>query len=261
LSRDELPLAGKVALVTGSGHGLGKVMARQLASLGARLVVNSFHSRQRGEETAAELVAAGHEAVHLWGSVANPRQLDQMFDDIESRFGILDIFVNNASNGFLGPLEHTTPKLWERSYRTNVIALHQGAMRAARLMVNGGHIITVTTPAAQRCVEYFGCQAAIKAAAESLARYLAAELRSKKIFVNAVSAGAIDGELLRSYPNSDRLIPRWASMSVMGRVCSEEEVVRFIVRLLVDPVAGALSGSRLSIDGGVSIATPGLSFA
>src|SRR4029077_14035970 len=166
----------KVAFITGSGHGLGKVMALQFAALGARLVVNSFHSRSRGEETAAALNAAGHETVHLWGSVANPKHLDGMFDEIESRFGMLDIFINNASNGFLGPLEYLSPTLWERGYRTNVIAFHQGALRAANLMTRGGHMLMVTTPAAHRCVENFGCQAAIKAAAESLVRYLASEL-------------------------------------------------------------------------------------
>ena len=71
-----LPLADKIAFVSGSGHGLGKCLATELATRGATVVVNSFHSRDRGEATTAELCAAGHRAVHIWGSVANPRQLD-----------------------------------------------------------------------------------------------------------------------------------------------------------------------------------------
>ena len=232
---DALPLGDRVAFVTGSGHGLGSVVARRLAELGARVVINSFHSRERGEETAAALVAAGYQAVHLWGSVAHPKQLDDIFAEIERRFGVLDIFINNASNGFLGPLELTTPDLWQRSYRTNVISLHQGAMRAAKLMTRGGRVVTITSPGAQGCFEYFGCQGTMKAAVESLARYLAIELAPRNILVNAISAGPILGERLQTFPEADRLIPDWQSHSVEGRVCTEDEVASLIVRLARRP--------------------------
>jgi NAD(P)-dependent dehydrogenase (short-subunit alcohol dehydrogenase family) len=251
-------LDGRVALVTGSGHGLGRVLARRLAALGAAVVVNSFHSRTKGEETAAELRAAGHDAVHVWGSVAQGPHLDEIFRAVEERFGVLHIFVNNASNGFIGPLDRTTPELWERGYRTNVVALHQGALRAARLMTRGGRILTITSPGAEGCFELFATQGTIKAAVEALARYLAVELAPRGIAVNAVSAGPILGERLQSYPDSERLIAEWHARSVEGRICSEEDVAAFIARFLADPAAEALSGSRLLIDGGTSAIAPGL---
>src|SRR5436305_8690102 len=76
------PFTGKIALVTGSGRGLGKDVAVYLAQLGATVVVNSFHSRQQGIATAEEITAAGGEAVHLWGSVANVDHVDTLFNEV-----------------------------------------------------------------------------------------------------------------------------------------------------------------------------------
>jgi NAD(P)-dependent dehydrogenase (short-subunit alcohol dehydrogenase family) len=247
-----LPLEGKVAFVTGSGHGIGKMLVRELASLGAAVVVNSFHSRDRGEATTAELLAEGRTAVHLWGSVAQPRQLDEMFDGIRERFGVLDIFVNNASNGLIAPLEQVSPEHWEKSYRTNVIALHQGALRAAELMTRGGDIASITSPAAHRCTPLFGCQGTVKAATEALLRYLAAELAPRAIRVNAIAVGPIYGELLARYPESSRLIRLWEGISPERRLRTEREVVRFMARYLTDRTL-AVTGSVVTADQGVTI--------
>ena len=81
------PLSGRVAFVTGSGRGVGRTIARVLATRGATVIVNSFHSREQGEETTAEINSQGGSAVHLWGSVANPSQVDQMFAEIKRKFG------------------------------------------------------------------------------------------------------------------------------------------------------------------------------
>ena len=247
-----LPLEGKVAFVSGSGHGIGKMLVRELASLGAAVVVNSFHSRDRGEATTAELRAEGRTALHLWGSVAQPRQLDGMFDRIRERFGVLDIFVNNASNGLIAPLDQVTPEHWEKSYRTNVMALHQGALRAAELMTRGGDIASLSSPAAHRCTPLFGCQGTIKAAMEALLRYLAAELAPRGIRVNAIAVGPIYGELLDRYPESSRLIRLWEGISAERRLRTEREVAQFLVRYFLDRTL-AVSGSVVTADQGVTI--------
>jgi enoyl-[acyl-carrier protein] reductase III len=244
-------LAGKVAFVTGSGHGLGKCLAAELAGQGAAVIVNSFHSRDRGEATTAELCAAGHHAVHIWGSVANPRHLDAMFDEIGQRFGRLDVFIQNASNGYLGPLEHATAEHWDKSFRTNVVSLHQGALRAVDLMKDGGSIAALTTPAAQRCTQLFGLQGSVKAAIEALVRYLAVELAPRGIRVNSFAPGAIYGELLTSYPESARLIPTWEALTTGLRLCTEEEVARHVVNFMTDPGLDAV-GSLVLSDAGLS---------
>jgi NAD(P)-dependent dehydrogenase (short-subunit alcohol dehydrogenase family)/acyl carrier protein len=247
------PFAGKIALITGSGRGLGKDIACYLAELGATVVVNSFHSRQQGIETAEEIAAAGGKAVHLWGSVANLDHLETLFLEVETRFGGLDFFISNASNGMLARLEDITPEHWEKAFRTNVVGLHQSALYAARLMRRrgGGKIITMSSPAAHGYVDYFGCMGAVKAAVESLTRSLAIELAKDNIQVNCVSPGPVYGDLLDKWPESQRLVAQWESNTAYGRLCEARDVSHFIAYLLSDPVK-LFTGSVLVMDGGIS---------
>lgn len=247
------PFAGKIALVTGSGRGLGKDIASYLAELGATVVINSFHSRQQGIATAEEIVAAGGDALHLWGSVANPDHLEALFVEVEKRFGALDFFISNASNGMLARLEDITPDHWEKAFRTNIIGLHQSALYAARLMRRrgGGKIITMSSPAAHGYVDYFGCMGAVKAAVESLTRSLAIELAKDNIQVNCVSPGPVYGELLDKWPESERLVAQWEANTAYGRLCQARDVSHFIAYLLSEPVK-LFTGSVLVMDGGIS---------
>jgi enoyl-[acyl-carrier protein] reductase III len=247
------PFTGKIAFISGSGRGIGKEIAVYLADLGATVIVNSFHSRQRGEEAAAEIKAVGGEAIHLWGSMANPAHVNEMFDQIEQRFGAIDFFVSSASNGMLARLEDITVQDWEKAFRTNIIGLHQGAMGSARLMRKrgGGKIITMSSPAAHGYVDYFGCMGAVKAAVESLTRSLAIELAPDNIQVNCVSPGPVYGELLNKWPESERLIKQWEGNTAYKRLCKAEDVSHFVAYLLSDSVK-LFTGSILVMDGGIS---------
>ncbi len=242
--------AGKVALITGSGRGLGREIAVHLGRLGATVLVNSFHSREAGEATAEEIRQAGGTAHHLWASVANIGQLNKMFDAIESQFGGLDFLISNASNGLLAPLDKIQPEHWEKALRTNVIGLHQSAMRARPLMKarGGGRIITMSSVAAHRYVDYFGCMGPMKAAVESLTKFLAVEFQPDNILVNCVSAGAVYGELVDKWPDSDRLLPIWEA-GAGGRLCTGADVANFVEYLLGDG-ASMINGSILTMDGG-----------
>lgn len=195
------PLSGRVALVTGSGRGIGRTIARLLARRGATVIVNSFHSREQGEQTAADIDAEGGRAVHIWGSVANPDHVDEMFGQVEKQFG-LDILVCNASDGRIGPFLELTPEDWQRAFLTNVAGHHQCAVRAAELMRprGGGAIVTMSAVGAHQFVDGLGCQGVVKAAVESLTRYLACVLGPSGIRVNCVAGGPVYGELLAKFP-------------------------------------------------------------
>ena len=247
------PFTGKVLFVSGSGRGLGKDVAAYLAELGASVVINSFHSRAKGEQTAEEIQDLGGDAHHVWGSMANPEHVDRVFDEIEAHYGHLDFFIGNASNGMLARLEDITVEHWEKAYRTNVIGLHQSALRAVKLMRRrgGGKIITLSSPAAHGYVDYFGCMGTVKAAVESLTRSMAIEFAPYNIQVNCVSPGPVYGELLKKWPDSDRLIQQWESNTPYGRLCEARDVSHFIAYLLSEPVK-LFTGSVLVMDGGIS---------
>lgn len=247
------PFAGKVLFVSGSGRGLGKDISSYLADLGASVVINSFHSRPQGEATAQAIRDNGGDAIHVWGSMANPEHVDQVFKEIDAHYGRLDYFVGNASNGMLAKLEDITAKDWEKAYRTNVIGLHQCALLAVERMrkVGGGKIITLSSPASQGYVDYFGCMGTVKAAVESLTRSMAIEFAKYNIQVNCVSPGPIYGELLQKWPESERLIKQWESNTAYGRLTEARDVSHFIAYLLSEPVK-LFTGSVLILDGGIS---------
>jgi NAD(P)-dependent dehydrogenase (short-subunit alcohol dehydrogenase family)/acyl carrier protein len=247
------PFAGKVLFVSGSGRGLGRDVALYLGELGASVVVNSFHSRTKGEETAKEIRDRGGDAIHVWGSMANPEHVNRVFDDLEAHYGHLDFFVANASNGMLARLEDTTVEHWEKAYRTNVIGLHLSALRAVALMRRrgGGKIITLSSPAAHGYVDYFGCMGTVKAAVESLTRSMAIEYAPYNIQVNCVSPGPVYGELLNKWPDSERLVRQWESNTAYKRLCEARDVSHFIAYLLSEPVK-LFTGSVLIMDGGIS---------
>ncbi|WP_438013796.1 SDR family oxidoreductase [Sorangium sp. So ce315] len=247
-------LAGKTVLVTGSSRGLGRAIATKLGRAGARVVVNSFHSRDDGEAVADEIRGAGGDAVHVWGSVANPAQIDRLFEDIARDVGELHHLVNNASNGRFGPLEQTTPEHWELAFRTNVIGYHLCALRAARLMERhgGGRIVALSSNGSSRYLEHFGAMGAVKAAVESLTRALAVELAPRNVQVNCVSAGPIYGHVTSNYPDHERILPYWESRTPGGRLCTEEDVADAVLLLLSDG-ARRVNGATLTVDGGGSL--------
>jgi enoyl-[acyl-carrier protein] reductase III len=260
--REKKPFEGKIALVTGSGRALGKDVAIYLASLGATVIVNSFHSRDQGARTVEEIIEAGGKAIHAWGSVANPQHVETIFEQIEQTYGGLDFFVSNASNGMLARLEDLTPEHFEKAYRTNVIGLHQCALKAVNLMKRrgGGKIITLSSPASHGYVDYFGCMATVKAAVESLTKTMAMEFARYNIQVNCVSPGPIYGDLLNKWPESKRLIAEWEQATVCDRLCIDRDVSHFIAYLLGDEVK-LFTGSVLVMDGGISVRWGGVSGA
>jgi NAD(P)-dependent dehydrogenase (short-subunit alcohol dehydrogenase family)/acyl carrier protein len=254
LNAQRKPFQGKIAFISGSGRGLGKDIAVYLAELGATVIVNSFHSRDQGLQTVEEIRKAGGQAEHAWGSVANPQQLDGIFNFIEKTYGGLDFFVSNASNGMLARLDEITVEHWEKAFRTNVVGLHQSSLRARQLMIKrgGGKIVTLSSPASHGHVDYFGCMGTVKAAVESLTKSMAIEFAADKIQVNCVSPGPIYGELLDKWPESKRLIAEWEQHTAYPRLCESRDVSHFIAYLLSDSVK-LFTGSVLVLDGGISV--------
>ncbi|WNG33259.1 SDR family oxidoreductase [Archangium violaceum] len=254
-----LPFAGKVALVTGSGKGIGKVIAMRLARAGATVLVNSFHSRDEGEKTTQEILATGGKALHLWGSVAQEEHLERMFSTIAGQFEGLDFLVCNASNGLIGPFSRITPRDWDKAFRTCVTGTYECAMRARPLMARrgGGSIVTMSTSMSQRYMHDLGCQGVVKAGVESLTRYLAAELAPEGIRTNCVSAGPVHGELLGMFPDAAGRVARWEAATPGGQLCTADDVAD-VTELLLGPKTQRVNGAIWVVDAGLSGTVDGL---
>lgn len=251
------PFEGRVAFVTGSGRGIGRTIARLLAARGAHVIINSFHSRELGEKTVEEINQQGGKATHIWGSVANPSHVDRMFNQIEQQFGQLDMLVCNASDGRIGPFLELTSEDWERAFRTNVTGHYQCAVRASSLMrLNGGSIITISAVGAHRFISGLGSQGVVKAAIESLTRYLACELGPIGIRVNCVAGGPVYGELLEKFPASQATQKHWEAMTPDGELCSPMDLANAIGFLLSDEAKG-ITGTVMMVDHGFSATADG----
>ncbi len=246
-------LSGRVALVTGSGRGVGRTIARLLAMRGATVIVNSFHSRDAGDRTAAEINDQGGQAIHLWGSVANSGHVDNIFDEITERVGQLDILVCNASDGRIGSFANVTPEDWERAFRTNVVGHYQCAMRASRLMElqGGGSIVTMSSIAARRYVEGLGGQGVVKAAVESMTRHLACELAPLGIRVNCISGGPVYGQVMSMYSESRATMNYWETLVLDNELCSPMDLA-YTVAFLVSDEARGVNGAIWNVDHGLS---------
>ncbi|HTV73525.1 MAG TPA: SDR family oxidoreductase [Candidatus Acidoferrales bacterium] len=249
------PFKGRTVLVTGSGHGIGRDLAVMLASLGAKVVVNAFHSRDAGEATTREIQEAGGDAHFIWGSVANERQRIAMFEEIENRLGGLDFLICNASNGLIGPFEQIREEDWEKGFRTNVVGLHHMALLASKLMAKrgGGKIVTLSSTASYRHINGFGCMAALKSAVESLTRTMAVEFERYNVSVTCLSPGPVEGELITKFPDATRQIAHWKELSIGKQLVVSHEVANFVTFLLLGAVP-SLNGSVIVFDHGLSYA-------
>ncbi|MFB6888374.1 cytochrome P450 [Kitasatospora sp. NPDC056327] len=247
-------LQGKIALVTGGARNVGKVIAKRLAADGALVVINHLHSPGPARETAAEIERAGGRVHVIRASVAVRGQVDRMFDEIEERFGGLDILVNNAANGALVPSGEVTEQLLDRALDTNLKGGLACAQRAAALMARrgGGSIVNISTLGGGQFVmaNYLACGPA-KAAVEAMTRYLAVDYARDGIRVNTAAAGMLQSEVVGLFPDAERMQRATIEATPMGRLGHPEELAE-VVAFLASPRSSWITGQVILADGGLS---------
>ncbi len=256
------PFTNKIALITGSGRGIGRAIALHLAHQGADVVVNFFRNRQPAEETAVQVEALGRRALLVKANIGELDGLNRLFDETERAFGGLDIFVHNAASGFNRPALQQRPKGWDWSMNINARPLLFGAQRAVPLMQarGGGSIVAITSPGSQRVLPDYVSVGASKAALEAVTRYLAIELAPLGIVVNAVSPGVVLTEALKHFSairQDTDLIARARKLTPAGRLVTPEDVAG-VVAFLCSPAAEMIRGQVITVDGGYTLPMPGV---
>ncbi len=245
-------LSGKVALVTGASRGIGRAIAHKLASEGCDVAVNYYNSADEAQALCREIGDMGRKAVALQASVGIPDSVDEMFAELRKHFEHLDILVSNAASGVLKPALEMTLKHWRWCLETNAFALDLLAQRAVPMMPGGSCMIALSSLGASRAMPDYGFIGASKAALESLVRTLAQELGPRHIRVNTVSAGVVDTDALRYFPNREELLANFAHRTPAGPTLTPEDVAG-AVYLLCLPEAKMITGHTLVVDGGFCI--------
>ena len=241
-----MSVEGKLALVTGSGRGIGRAIALKLASQGVDIIVNFFRHRDTAEQTAKDIEALGVKAEVIRANVGDPAKIDEMFDMIGNKFGRLDILISNAASGVGRPIADIDVKAWEWTMDINVRALLLCAQRAAKLMEGrGGKIVSISSLGSRFVLPNYTVVGVSKAAVEALTRYLAIELAPLGICVNAIAASAVQTEALKFYLKEGVTTPA-------GRMVVPEDVAN-VVAFLCSEEAFMIRGQTVIIDGGSSI--------
>ncbi|MFD2937594.1 SDR family NAD(P)-dependent oxidoreductase [Spirosoma flavum] len=245
-------LASKVAVVTGASKGIGAGIAKQLAAEGASVVVNYASAREGAEQTVAEIVTNGGQAIAVQGDVANPADVDRLFRETEKAFGKADILVNNAGVYKFGSIEDINEEDFHRQFNINVLGLllaTQGAVKhfgeKGGSIINIGSAVTAITPPGS------AIYTATKAAVDSITQVLSKELGVKNIRVNSINPGMVETEGTHTagfigsdfHKNAEKTAP-------LGRIGQPTDIAPIAVFLASDE-SGWLTGETLVASGGI----------
>jgi NAD(P)-dependent dehydrogenase (short-subunit alcohol dehydrogenase family) len=250
-------LTKRVAIVTGSGRGIGKAIALGLAQAGADVVVLARTAADI-EKTASEIRALGQRALAIPTDV---RVTDQIYHVVEAtmkEFGWIDILVNNAGASFFTPTLQLSEGGWDALVRENLKTpfLVSKAVAPAMIKQGRGIIINISSTEGERSAATCAAYAAAKAGVINLTRAMAIELADKGILVNCVAPGSILTEATRKLFYGDSAVMSRRSADAishipMGRTGSPEEIANTIL-FLAAPESSYITGQTLCVDGGWS---------
>ncbi len=250
-----MPLAGRVALVTGSSRGIGRAIALGLAEDGADLVINYRRDDAAASETVAAAEALGRNAHAYCAPVDDFDALAAMVSAAEKELGPIDILVNNAGIASRGQsVVDTDPKELERCIRIHAL----GPAQLCKLVLPGmrtkvrGDIVMISSVATLHYAPNSAPYNMGKAAMEALAFGLAKEERRNGIHVNVVAPGLVETEMGRRLVKATRGVDDMREIDAVmpyGRVCQPEDIAN-VVRFLVSDSGSYLNGEKLSVHAG-----------
>ena len=243
----------QVVIVTGGSRGIGLETCKQFAMEGARVIIASKDESQNlhAEQQIANL---GGEAYFIETDVTKRDQVDHMIATTLSRFGEIDVLVNNAGVHAGAPFWEETEDVWDRMYQTNVLGIVLPSQLVVRQMMKQGRgaIVHVASKAGVVGEPGHAAYSASKGAVIALTRAMAVELASFGIRVNAVCPGPVFTDMfLQAVPDeSDR--QKLAQETPLGRIGVPEDIARGIL-YLASSDAEWCTGQAISLDGGLSI--------
>ena len=246
-------LVGNSAVVTGVSKGIDRAVAVAVADAGAN-VVGCYGSDHEGAELVrSQIEATGREAVIVQADTGDPATAERLASEATTRWGSLDIWVNNAARLMVKPLIETNDEDWHGLLAANLHGFFYGSRAAARVMYGQrrGRIINVTSAADVLVIANLGAYITAKGGILGLTKTLALEAAEHNVTVNAVSPGAIDTPLnLKAYTPEVRRT--YEQRIPLGRIGAEDEIADVVV-FVASHASRYLTGQEIVVDGGLVI--------
>jgi NAD(P)-dependent dehydrogenase (short-subunit alcohol dehydrogenase family) len=248
---------GKIALITGGSRGIGRALALRLAARGATPLINYKANEEAAADTVAEIQRLGATGMAIRADLESLEEIEEMFDEVQERFGRLDFFVSNASASSFHHFMDLKPHHLERTFNLNVRAFVVGTQRAVRMMPDGGRIVVLSSYGSFRSFPTYANLGSAKAAVETWARYMGVELAPLGVNVNAVNGGIIDTDSASYFyatgrvPSLETVLPKIPKrrLGTAGEVADS-------VLFLLSPEAEYITGTTLLVDGGLTAVAP-----
>jgi 3-oxoacyl-[acyl-carrier protein] reductase len=238
----------KSAIVTGASRGIGRAVAKRLAKDGFAVVVNYVSNSAEAEEAVAEIKKNGGEAVAIKADVGNPADVEQLFAETLTRFGSVEVVVNNSGIMLLSPISKGDVEEFDKVIATNLRGTFLVFAQAAQHISAGGRIIAFSSSVLAKSFPSYGPYTASKAGVEGLVHVLANELRGRNVTVNVVAPGPIATELFLK-GKSEGQIAELTKMSPLERMGQPEDIAN-VVSFLAGPDGGWINSQVLRANGG-----------
>lgn len=247
-------LKDKVAVVTGAGSGIGKVIAEELAAHGAHVVL-AARQLDRLEELAKTIKSSGRKSIAVATDVSEYDQVKALFERVDQEFGRVDILINSAAANFIRPSEALTSVRWRKVIDIVLNGSFHCALEAGKRMIKqkSGNIISLVAAYAWTGGPGLAPSASAKAGVVALTRTLGVEWAEHGVRVNAICPGFIDTPQSRERLWPEEWMREMLQGSIPGRRFGTEKDVSNLVLFMASPMGNYINGEVIVADAGESL--------